>query len=336
MLVGPDHVNTAAGRIGGVVRSTPILVVPATDLVDDLDPDVTVVLKLELVQHSGSFKARGAGHAVISADIGPSGVVAASGGNHGAAVAWAARRLGHPATIFVPTITAPAKRARLDSYGATVVEAGANYAEAHAACLDHLAGWSDGPPPVEIAAYDDPVVVAGAGTLARELSRQHPGLDAVLVACGGGGLAAGTAAWFGTTAELVACETTGTAAYAAARTAGQPVEVPVSGIAADALGASRLGALPFAQLQAVDARSAVVTDDGIRTAMAALWDRFRLVVEPAAAAPLAALLSGQYAPRPGSTVAVVLCGANTARLPVPPPVAAVNRSRPGGATEPPG
>ena len=198
----------------------------------ELDTTGTVSLKLELLQHSGSFKARGATNFMLVNDIGPEGVVAASGGNHGAAVAWAAQRLGHRATIFVPTISAPAKVARLRGYGADVHQVGKVYAEALAASQDFLAGSGA----IAIHAYEDDDVMAGAGTTGRELEEQAGPLDVVLVACGGGGLAGGIAAWLGDRTEIVACETAGTASYARAVEAGRPTGVLISGVAADALG----------------------------------------------------------------------------------------------------
>jgi threonine dehydratase len=276
----------------------------------ELDTVGTVSLKLELTQHSGSFKARGATNFLLSTEIGPAGVVAASGGNHGAAVAWAARELGHAASIFVPTISSPAKVERLRSYGAEVHQVGAVYAEALEASRDHQA--TTGATPVH--AYEDPAVVAGAGTTGREFAEQVDPLDTMLVACGGGGLAGGIAAWFGTTGtRVVACETEGTAAFARALDAGEPVDVPISGLAADALGATRIGQLAWSCLTAANAGSEVVTDEELTAAGDLLWDRFRLVAEPSALTPLAALVSGRYRPRPDEHVGVLVCGANVTR-----------------------
>lgn len=301
--VTPDDVERAAALIGRHVRTTPTLEVAGREI----GIDATLVFKLEYLQHSGSFKARGATHFVASQPIADDGIVAASGGNHGAAVAWAARRFGHDAHIFVPTTATPAKVDRLRSYGATVHEIGDVYGEAFAASRRYL----DTHRATAIHAYDDPVVVAGAGTCARELDREAPGLDAVVLACGGGGLAAGTAAWYGDRTNIVAVETTGTASYASAVAAGQPVDVVVSGIAADALGAPRIGTTPFHLLRSVDATSVVVADDDLAGARGHLWNWLRILVEPAAAAPLAALMSGAWSPPRDARIGIVLCGANT-------------------------
>lgn len=303
-----DRVETAAATLGDRVRTTPILTVDGAEF----GVDATVTLKLEFLQHSGTFKGRGALHFLLTNTISPAGVTAASGGNHGAAVAWAAAQLGHRATIFVPTISAPAKVARLRALGAEVVQIGDVYADALAACQDHQASTGA----TSIHAYDAVDVVAGAGTSARELEQQVavaglPTIDAVLVACGGGGLSAGVAGWNGTTTPVVACETAGTAAWAEAKAAGHPVDVTVSGLAADALGATRIGRVAFDTLTATGAGSAVVDDAATDAARRDLWDRFRLAVEAAAAVPLAVLRTGAWSPPAGSHVGVILCGANT-------------------------
>ena len=301
--VTPDHIEAAAGVIAPFVRRTPVLVVPGSEI----GVDATLVLKLEFLQHSGSFKARGATHFMATQDIAESGIVAASGGNHGAAVAWAAQRFGHPAHIFVPTTASPAKVARLNDYGAEVHQVGEVYGEALAASKEFLAvhGGSS------IHAYDDPIVIAGAGTCARELELEQPGLDAVVVACGGGGLSGSTAAWYGDQTEIVVVETDGTATYAAALAHGAPTDIEVSGIAADALGATRLGSHPWDALHRVGATSVVVSDADVVAARRQLWRWLRIVVEPAAAAPLAALITGAWRPTPGTHIGIVVCGANT-------------------------
>ena len=298
------EVVRAAARLQPLIRRTPTI---ETDG-NEFGVDAAVTLKLELLQHSGSFKARGATNFITSQPISDSGVVAASGGNHGAAVAWAARELGHQATIFVPTISAEAKVARLRSYGAKVHQIGSVYAESLEASLEFQA--SSGA--TAIHAYEDRAVVAGAGTTGLEFSQQvETPLTTVLVACGGGGLAAGVATWFGQTATVVTCETEGTAAHSRALTQGQPVDVEVSGIAADALGATSIGRLPWACLHAAGATNIVVTDNEVVMAKDFLWDRFRLVAEPSAVVPAAALLSGRFVPPPGAHVGVIVCGANT-------------------------
>lgn len=302
----PSDIALAAKRIAKLVRRTPSMTVPGAEL----DTPGTVSLKLELTQHSGSFKARGAANFVLSSDIGPAGVIAASGGNHGAAVAWAARELGHPASIFVPTISSPAKVDRLRRYGADVHQVGAVYAESLEA--SHAHQTETGALPVH--AYEDPIVVAGAGTTGLEFAEQVGPMDTMLVACGGGGLAGGIATWFGADqTRVIACETEGTAAFSRAIEAGGPVDVPISGLAADALGATRIGEVAWSCLTAAKAGSIVVTDDELVTAGDLLWDRFRLVAEPSALAALAALVSGRYQPRPDEHVGIVICGANIVR-----------------------
>ncbi len=300
----PDDIQAANAAISPFIRHTPILEVPG----NEIGVDTTLVLKLEYLQHSGSFKGRGATHFMATQPISDSGVVAASGGNHGAAVAWAAQRFGHAAHIFVPTTANPAKVARLLEYGADVRQVGAVYGEALAAAQEFLADRHG----TSIHAYDDPIVMAGAGTCARELDLEAPGLNAVLLACGGGGLSGSTAAWYGDRTEIVVVETTGTATYAAAAEHGAPVDVEVSGIAADALGATRLGAHPWAALHGVGATSVLVSDNDVMAARQHLWRWLRIVVEPAAAAPIAALMTGAWRPQTaGDRVGVVLCGANT-------------------------
>ena len=303
MRLGPHDITEAADRLGPFVRSTPCITIDGAEL----GSRGTITLKLELLQHSGTFKARGASNFLLASEIGPAGVVAASGGNHGAAVAWAAQRLGHRAAIFVPTISAPAKVERLRSYGAEVHQVGSVYAEALAAADEHVATTGA----TSIHAYESPLVMAGAGTTGYELDAQADDIDTVLVACGGGGLVGGVATWFDGRSRLVACETGGTACYARALDQGQPVDVEVTGLAADALGATRIGSLAWAQLRATGTESAVVDDAAVAEARALLWDRLRIVTEPSAAVPIAALVSGVVRPADDEHVAVIVCGANT-------------------------
>ena len=304
LVVSAEAVRAAAAVIASRVRTTPVLELPGSEL----GLTGTVVLKLEQLQHSGTFKARGAVHALTTRRPGEHGVVAASGGNHGVAVAWAARQLGVPATVFVPTITAAAKIARLRDYGATVRQSGAVYADA----LRDSRAFEAATGAPAIHAYDDPAVLAGAGTCGMELETQAGPFDAVLVACGGGGLAGGLAAWFGRRTELVVCETEGTATYASARARGGPVDISVSGLAADSLGASRLGEHPWATLGTARVSSAVVSDREVVAARHRLWEQCRILVEPAAAVPLAVLLTGAWTPpAPDARLALLLCGANT-------------------------
>ncbi len=321
-VVTRADIESAAARIAARLRRTPLLSVPASELSDfgregagSGSPAAVhgrVTLKLEFLQHSGTFKARGATNFMLGNEIAPAGVTAASGGNHGAAVAWAAQQLGHRSTIFVPTISAPAKVDRLRSYGAEVVQVGKVYAEALEACLEHETATGA----TAIHAYEAPDVFAGAGTTGREFEAQLateglPPLDSLLVACGGGGLVGGIATWFGSSTRIVACETNDTSAYASALEAGKPVDVAVKGVAADALGATRIGTLAFDALCRAGAESVLVDDQAVVDARRSLWDRFRIVAEHSAAVPVAALLSGAWRPEPGRHTGIVVCGANT-------------------------
>lgn len=303
--VNQQQIVAARSRLAGHLRTTPVLTVGG----GELGPDSPVALKLEHLQHSGSFKARGALNALLASDVQQAGVVAASGGNHGAAVAWAANRLGFRATVFVPSIASPAKVAKLESYGADVHVVGDVFAEALEASHKFQADTGA----VSVHAYDQAEVVTGAATLGAEFESQVQSLDRVLVACGGGGLAGGLAAWFGSRVALTVVETEGTPTFARALDAGRPVTVEVEGLAADSLGATVLGSTGWAHLEAAGAESAVVSDDDVRQAQRLLWDRFRLLVEPAAAAPVAAL--GSLPVNAGERIGVILCGANTDRLP---------------------
>lgn len=294
-MIQRSDVEAAWARIRPHVRRTPIV---------ELRPGV--VAKLESMQHSGSFKGRGAFHKILVSKVPEAGVIAASGGNHGAAVAYAARALGHRAEIFVPTISAPTKVARLKSYGAIVSQVGAVYAEARAASEKRQAETGA----LSIHAYEDPEVFAGAGSVALEFAEQAE-FDTLLVAVGGGGLIAGCAAAIGAKTRVIAVETHGTPTLHEARRAGRPVEVAISGIAADALGASRIGSPNFEIASTLVADSILVDDEAVRAAQRALWDEARIVAEPAGATGFAALIGGAYKPRPGEKVATLICGANT-------------------------
>jgi threonine dehydratase len=235
------------------------------------------------------------------------GVIAASGGNHGAAVAYAARQLGHVAEIFVPEPTPDIKVERLRRYGARVMLVGASYAEAHAACRARAAQTGA----LEVHAYDQPEVVAGQGTLGRELEQQLGAVDTVLVAVGGGGLIAGVAAWFAGRTKVVAVEPERCPTLYSAVRAGAPTDIEVSGVAADSLGARRIGALAFDIAQRHVDSVMLVSDEEIRGSQRALWDSLRVLAEPGGAAALAALRSGRYQPAPGERVTVIVCGGNT-------------------------
>ena len=263
-------------------------------------------LKLELLQRSGSFKARGATWRLLAAGgAAERGVVAASGGNFGIAVADAAARLGVPATIFVATVTASAKVIALRDLGADVVVVPGAYPEALAASVAHAQRTGA----LIAHAYDQREVVAGAGTMAAELDDQAP-CDTVVVACGGGGLLAGVLAWCGDRVRVVAVETPGTSTLTAALAAGGPVDVEVAGRCADSLGAGRLGALAWAAVERWGVVALVVDDGEVEAAQRDLWSAYRLVAEPGGAAAFAALQTGAYRPAHGERVVVVVCGGN--------------------------
>src|SRR5688572_20414599 len=255
-MISRTEVEAAWSLIRPHVRRTPVIELK----VGSLGIAVPLALKLEALQVSGSFKGRGAFHKLLASKVPAAGIVAASGGNHGAAAAYAARSLGHKAEIFVPTIAAPAKVARLQNYSAIVHQIGAVYAEARAASEKRAAETGALIAP----AYEDPVVFAGAGSVALEFAEQAT-FDTLLVAVGGGGLIAGCAAAIGSGVKVVAVETAGTPTLHEARRAGRPVDVTISGIAADALGASRIGAPNFEVAQKLVAESLLVTDDAVRS-----------------------------------------------------------------------
>jgi len=291
-------------RIRPYVRRTPVLAIDLADF--GLEPH-PVDLKLEFLQHSGSFKARGAFANLLTRAVPPVGVVAASGGNHGAAVAYAAMKLGVPATIFLPSVTSPAKAERIGRYGAKLVTAGERYADALAAS-ETFARESGA---LAVHAFDQPETLLGQGTVGLEIEADLPETDTLLVATGGGGLIGGIAAWFAGRIKIIAVEPEGAPTLFKALAAGRPVDAPAEGIAADSLAPKRVGQLMFPLAQAHVERSLLVSDDDIRAAQLALWDVLRVVAEPGGAAAMAALLSGRYRPAPGERVAVLLCGANT-------------------------
>jgi len=301
-MISRQDVEAAWARIRPHVRRTPVIELPA----GSLGIAAPLAMKLESAQVSGTFKGRGAFHKLLASEVPAAGVIAASGGNHGAAVAYAARALGHRAEIFVPTISAPAKVARLKSYGAVVQQVGAVYAEAREASEKRAAETGA----LQIHAYEDPQVFAGAGSVALEFAEQAR-FDTLLVAVGGGGLIAGCATAVGDRIKVVAVETHGTPTLYEARRAGRPVEVKISGIAADALGASRIGTPNFEIAQKLVRDALLVDDEAVRAAQRALWEELHVVAEPSGATGLAALLSGAYRPAAGERVATLICGANT-------------------------
>jgi threonine dehydratase len=286
------------------IRRTPVVEVAGADLGCG---DVALTLKLEQLQHAGCFKPRGAFTNLLTRAVPPAGVVAASGGNHGTAVAYAAMRLGVPAKIFVPTVASPAKIARIRGYGADLVIEGERYADALAASERWVA--RSGALPVH--AFDQAETLLGQGTVGLELEQQAPGLDSLLVAVGGGGLIGGIAAWYGGRIKLIGVEPEAAPTLTRALAAGAPVDAEAGGIAADSLAPRRVGALMFPLAQSRLAAVVLVTDDAIRQAQVRLWDALRVVAEPGGAAALAALLSGRYRPAPGERVGVVVCGGNT-------------------------
>jgi threonine dehydratase len=305
-VIDRSDVEVAARRIAGRVRHTPVMELEA----GAFGPG-PLWLKLEFLQHTGSFKARGATNRLLAAkesgELGAAGVVAASGGNAGLAVAYAAAGLGVPAEVFVPCTAPPVKVARLRDLGATVHRIGAEYAEAFEAAVAHAARRGA----TFCHAYDQPDVCAGQGTLGRELLEQVGGVDTVILAAGGGGLLAGVAAAVEGRARVVAVEPVGIPTLHAALAAGAPVDVAVSGIAADSLGARRCGEIAYAVATRTGIHSVLVEDDDLVNARRLLWSRCRIAIEHGAAAALAALLTGGYRPESGERVAVVLCGANT-------------------------
>jgi len=290
------------------IRRTPVVELGAGDL--GLDRSVRLSLKLELCQHAGSFKPRGAFANLLARTVPAAGVVAASGGNHGAAVAFAASQLGKPATIFVPSVASPVKVQQIRSYGASLLIEGERYADALAASERWVA--SSGAMPVH--AYDQAETLLGAGTLGAELEDQAPELDSVLIAVGGGGLLGGVAAWYAGGARkplLIGVEPELAPTLTRALAAGRTVDAEAGSIAADSLAPRRVGELMFPLAREHVERVLLVSDSAIRSAQEALWRVLRLVAEPGGAAALAALLSGEYRPRNGERVGVVICGGNT-------------------------
>lgn len=286
------------------VRVTPVVGASGADF--GL-PAVPLIFKLEQLQHSGSFKARGAFANLLLRKIPEVGVVAASGGNHGAAVAYAAMRLGVRARIFVPTVSSLAKIQRIRDYGADLVVGGERYADALAASE----AWVRESGAASVHAFDQEETLLGQGTLARELATQAPDLDTLLVAVGGGGLIGGIAAWYAGSVRVVAVEPEGAPTLFEALAAGRPVDAETGSIAADSLAPRRVGTLMFPIAEAHVERVVLVTDDAIRRAQQALWSVLRVVAEPGAATPFAALLAGAYQSRPGERVGVVISGGNT-------------------------
>jgi threonine dehydratase len=305
--VTPADIRAAAARINGRVRVTPILPVAASEF--DLPFANALTLKLELLQHVGSFKPRGAFNRVLAAGpIPEAGLIAASGGNHGAAVAFVAQALGIRAEVFVPSSSPAMKRERITSLGATVRVVDGLYDDAAAAAVERQQESGA----LAVHPFEHRDIVAGQGTMSLELESQMTpaGFDTMLVATGGGGFTAGQAAWFEGRRRVVSVEPATSQCLNAARLANEPVDVTVAGVASDALGARRLGDVAWSVVQPYVAHSVTVDDDAIRAAQRLLWDRLRLIVEPGGATAFAALHSGAYVPEPDERIVVVVCGAN--------------------------
>ena len=297
-------------RIAPYIRETPVL---RTDAATLGGPQVPLTLKLELMQHSGSFKARGAFANLTLRPVPPAGVVAASGGNHGAAVAYAASHLGIAAHIFVPTVSSPAKIERIRRFGAALTVIGDRYADALAAS-EVFARQSSA---MQVHAFDQPETILGQATLGLELSKQAADVDTVLAAVGGGGHIAGIAAWYRGDVRVIGVEPKLAPTLYDAFQAGHPVDAPMGSVAADSLAPKRVGELTYPIAKAFVERVVLVGDDDILRAQAALWESTRVVAEPGGATALAALLSGAYHPSPGERIAVIVCGGNTTAVQFP-------------------
>jgi threonine dehydratase len=286
------------------VRRTPTVHIDGADLGGGRS---SLTLKLELLQHSGSFKARGAFANLLGRRIGDQGVVAASGGNHGAAVAYAAMKLGMRARIFVPSVSSPAKIERIRRYGADLVIAGDRYDDALAASE----AWVEQTGAAPVHAFDQDETMLGQGTVGLELEDQSPDIDTLLVAVGGGGLIAGIAAWYAGRIRVVGVEPHASPTLTKALEAGRPVDAEASGLAADSLAPRRIGERVFPIVKAHVERAVLVPDQAIRDAQALLWERLRVVAEPGGTAALSALTSGAYRPGADERVAVLISGGNT-------------------------
>ena len=286
------------------IRRTPILEVDGEEF--GLE-SIKIIFKLELFQHSGSFKARGAFTNMLTREVPAAGVVAASGGNHGAAVAFAAMKLGKRATIFVPSVASPAKLDRIRGYGAELVITGDRYAES----LEASHAWTAQSGALAIHAYEGDETLLGQGTLGMEFEEQDPKLDSLLVAVGGGGLIGGVASWYQNRIKMVAVEPFAAPTLERALSAGHPVDAPAGGVAADSLAPRQVGRQMFPIAQQYVKQVVLVTDEEIVEAQQRLWESARIIAEPGGAAAFAALLSRRYKAEPGERVGVVVCGGNT-------------------------
>jgi threonine dehydratase len=303
-IVDGERIIATEQLIRPHIRRTPVLEIEAAEL--GLAAN-RLSLKLELLQHSGSFKVRGAFANLLLRDVPPAGVAAASGGNHGAAVAYAAMKLGKKAKIFVPRISSPAKIRRIGDYGADLVVAGERYADA----LTASEAWVVQTGALPVHAFDQVETLLGQGTIGSELAAQAGDLDTLLVAVGGGGLVGGIAAWYAGAIRVIGVEPETAPTLTRALAAGRPVDAEAGGIAADSLAPSRIGERVFPIVQRHVDRVVLVADEAIRAAQEALWQTIRIVAEPGGAAAFAALLSGRYRPAPGERVGIVVSGGNT-------------------------
>ena len=299
-----DEITRIDALIRPYIRRTPIVEVSPGDFGLRM---AQLGFKLELLQHSGSFKVRGAFANLLTREVPPAGVVAASGGNHGAAVAYAARKLGKPVRIYVPRVSSPAKIERIRAYGAELVIEGERYADA----LEASERWAQKNGALQVHAYDQPGALLGQGTVGLEWQAQAPQLDTLLVAVGGGGLIGGIAAWYAGKVRIVGVEPRAAPTLTRALEAGAPVDAEAGGIAADSLAPRRVGNLMFPLAKKYVDPVVLVEDDEIRAAQRALWESLRVVAEPGGAAAFAALVSGKYAPASGERIGVLLCGGNT-------------------------
>lgn len=302
--VSRERIQATEHLIRPHIRRTPVLEVDGAEF--GLR-SITLVFKLELFQHSGSFKPRGAFMNLLTREVPEAGVVAASGGNHGAAVAFAAMKLGRPATIFVPSVASASKLARIRSYGAELVIVGDRYAEA----LEASETWTAQTGALAIHAYEGAETLLGQGTVGLEFEEQYPNLDSLLVAVGGGGLIGGVAAWYRNKIKIIAVEPLAAPTLQRALQAGQPVDAPAGGIAADSLAPRRVGEMMFPIAQEYVRESVLVSDEEIVEAQRRLWEAVRVVAEPGGAAAFAALLSRRYKTEPGERVGILVCGGNT-------------------------
>ncbi len=303
-VIAPGQIEATYARIASHIRRTPVVEVDGADF--DLNLSA-LTLKLELLQHAGSFKSRGAFNNLLTRKIPPAGIVAASGGNHGAAVAFAAMKLGIPAKIFVPSVASPAKIQQIQAYGADLVIGGERYADA----LLASEAWISHSGALPIHAFDQVETLLGQATVGLELEQQAPKLDTLLVSVGGGGLIAGIAAWYCGKIKIVGVEPELAPTLTRAFAAGRPVDAEAGGIAADSLAPRRVGELVFPIAKQFVSGTVLVSDEALREAQRTLWKNLRIVAEPGGAAAFAALLSGRYVAQPNERIGVLICGGNT-------------------------